>query len=47
MVNSDKFRVWVNRQLLGEPAEKRVERDMHPSNLLVMGREEGRWKIIE
>jgi protein subunit release factor B len=47
MVESKRFKIWVNRQLLGEPAEKKVERDMRPSNLLIMGREEGKWKIID
>lgn len=47
VVASGKFRTWVNRQLMGEPAEKRVERDMNPSNLLIMGRKEDRWKIID
>jgi protein subunit release factor B len=47
MVQSKRFRIWVNRQLLGESAEKKVERDMHPSNLLIMGRQEGHWKIID
>jgi hypothetical protein len=49
MAASGKFRVWVNRQLLGNPlpAEEQVERDMHPRNLLIMGREGGKWKIID
>lgn len=42
MAASGKFRAWVNRQLLGNPLppEEQVEKDMDPSNLLVMGRAE-------
>lgn len=49
MVESGKFRAWVNRQLLGNPLdpEEQVKRDMNPKNLLVMGHEEGSWKIID
>lgn len=49
LVNSGKFRVWVNRMLLknGLTPEEQVERDMHPDNLLVMARDDGRWRIIE
>ena len=49
MVESGKFRAWKNRMLLGspEPPEVRVEKDMHSSNLLIMGRKEGKWKIID
>lgn len=49
MVASGKFRAWVNRQLLGNalPPEEQVKKDMHPSNLLIMGREEGKWKVID
>ena len=49
MTASGKFRVWVNRQLLGNPlpAEEQVERDMHPRNLLIMGQQDGKWKIID
>ena len=47
--NSGKFRAWVNRQLLGNPLPPavQVERDMHPSNLIVWGRRDGRWVIID
>lgn len=49
MVASKKFETWKNRMLWNnpEPAEKRAERDMHPSNLLIMGRSDGKWKIID
>lgn len=49
MAESGTFRVWVNRQLLGnpEPPEKRVERDMAPENLLIMTRDGGKWKVID
>ncbi|SRR6266568_1334471 len=47
LVNSGKFRTWVNRQLLGNPLppEEQVKRDMHPDNLLVMTMTDGKWKI--
>lgn len=49
MAESPKFRVWAMKQELGNPLppEEQVERDMHPSNLLIMGRENGKWKIID
>lgn len=49
MVASKKFEIWKTKMLWGnpEPPEVRVERDMDPKNLLIMGREEGRWKIID
>jgi hypothetical protein len=49
MAESGKFRAWVNRELLGnpEPPEQRAEKDMDPSNLLIMAREDGKWKIID
>ena len=49
LVNSGKFRTWVNRQLLKNPLppEEQVKRDMHPDNLLIMAMTEGKWKIIE
>jgi hypothetical protein len=49
MVQSPKFGIWVNRTLWGnpEPPEERVEKDMDPSNLLIMAREDGRWRIID
>jgi hypothetical protein len=49
MASSGKFRVWVNRQLLGNPLppEEQVSRDMDPRNLLIMAREDGKWKIID
>ena len=49
MAETEKFKLWVKRQLWAnpEPPEKRVQRDMDPKNLLVMGRDEGRWKVIE
>ena len=49
MAASGKFRAWVNRQLLGNPLppEQQAEKDMAPANLLIMGREEGKWKIID
>lgn len=49
LTSSGKFRVWVNRQLLlnGLSPEEQVERDMDPRNLLIMGRDQGRWKVID
>jgi len=49
MAETQKFRIWVNRTLWGnpEPPEKRVERDMDPANLLIMGQVDGKWKIID
>ena len=49
MVASKKFEIWKNRKLWGtpEPPEERVKRDMDPKNLLIMGQEDGKWKIID
>ena len=49
MTETGTFRAWVNRELLGHPlpAEEQVKRDMHPSNLLVMTRENGTWKLTD
>jgi hypothetical protein len=49
MAESGKFRAWVNRQLLAhpEPPEERVKKDMHPSNLLIMARTDGKWAIVD
>jgi protein subunit release factor B len=49
LVESPKFKAWKHKKLWGikESPEKRVERDMEPSNLLILGREEGQWKIID
>jgi protein subunit release factor B len=49
MAESQKFQLWLKKKSWGnpEPAEQRAEKDMDPSNLLIMGRPEGRWKIID
>jgi len=49
MAESGKFRAWLNRQLLGLEGtpEERAEQDMNPSNLLILGREDGKWKMID
>lgn len=49
MVNSQKFRIWVNRQVWfkGELPEQRVKQDMQDKNLRVEGRKDGRWVPIE
>lgn len=49
MTQDPKFRVWVNRQLLGNPlpVEEQVERDMAPGNLIIMGYEDGKPKLLD
>lgn len=49
MAETKIFKLWVRRQLWNnpEPPEKRVERDMDPKNLLVMGIVDGKWKLLE
>jgi hypothetical protein len=49
MAETKTFQLWVKRQLWKhpEPPEKRVEKDMDPRNLLIMGREDDRWKVID
>jgi RF-1 domain len=47
--NSGTFRAWLNRQMLGNPLppEEQVERDMDPLNLLIMGKTDGKWRVID
>lgn len=49
MVDSQKFQIWKAKMLWSnpEPADVWVDRMMHPSNLLVMGMDDGKWKIID
>jgi len=49
MTEHPKFKVWVNRMLLGNPLppEEQVERDMHPSNLLIIGYENRRPVVLD
>jgi RF-1 domain len=49
MANSGKFRAWINQQLLGNPLppEEQVERDMAPENLIIMGYENGKPKLLD
>jgi RF-1 domain len=49
MVESGKFRAWVNRELHGNPppVEERVAADMDPKNLLIMAQDDGKWSIID
>lgn len=49
MTQDPKFRIWVNKMLLGNPLppEEQVERDMHPSNLIIMGCENGKPKLLD
>jgi hypothetical protein len=49
LTQTKKFEIWKRKLIWGnpEPPEKRVERDMDPSNLLIMGKSDGKWKIID
>jgi hypothetical protein len=49
IAESGKFKVWLNKKLYGAKGtpEERVARDMDPSNLLILGQAEGKWKIID
>jgi hypothetical protein len=49
LAESGTFRAWVNRQLLGNPLppDEQVARDMDPSNLLIMGQQDGKWRVID
>lgn len=45
MVESPKFKIWLNRVLASGPTpEERVEKDMQPENLLVETRVNGTWQ---
>lgn len=47
MVESAKFKIWLNRQLsMGPTPDERVAKDMVPENLKVEVREKGIWKEI-
>ena len=49
MTQHPKFKIWVNRMLLGNPLppEEQVELDMRPENLLIMGYENGRPVVLK
>jgi hypothetical protein len=49
MTQHPRFRIWTNQMLLGNPLppEEQVEQDMHPSNLLIMGYENGRPVVLD
>ena len=49
MIKTGKFETWKNRMLWNNPVppEVQVEKDMNPGNLLIMGREDGKWKVID
>jgi hypothetical protein len=49
MAESQKFKIWLNRQLWhGTIApEEKARQDMAPKNLRVEGKENGRWVPIE
>lgn len=48
MTQDPKFKVWMNRMLLGNPLppEEQVKRDMHPSNLIIYGKDEDGNPVI-
>ena len=49
MKDHQKFRIWVNRQLWGNPLppEEQVKLDMAPGNLIIMGHENGKPKLLD
>lgn len=48
MVESTKFKLWINRRLAQGPTpEERVEKDMQTENLLVEIKKNGRWERAE
>lgn len=47
MAESRAFKAWLRFRSGSVSPEQRVESDMNPANLLIMGREEGKWKIID
>lgn len=47
MAESGKFQAWLRVKGGSIPPEQRVESDMNSANLLIMGRSEGKWKIID
>ena len=49
MAESVKFKVWVNKKLLGNPLppEEQVKLDMSPENLIIMGYENGKPKLLD
>ena len=49
MVESGKFQAWKNKKLWGNPLspEEQVELDMRPENLIIMGRENGKAKLLD
>jgi RF-1 domain len=48
MTEDPKFRIWVNRKLLGNPLppEEQVKRDMAPENLIIYGYDENGKSVI-
>jgi protein subunit release factor B len=49
MVADKRFQIWKDKMLWGnpEPAEEWAEKQMAPQNLLIMARQQGKWKIID
>lgn len=47
LVEDPRFKIWLNRQLWAKiQPEQQVEQDMHPRNLKVEGKKDGRWVPI-
>ena len=44
------FKLWFNRKcqeaLTGTSVDEKVEKAMHPDNIKVEGKEDGRWKLL-
>ena len=51
LIKSYLFRLWLNKQIvhaLGEESiEEKVEKQMHPKNLRIEGKKDGKWKQVE
>jgi len=49
MVADKRFQIWKDKMLWGtpEPLDQWIGRQMHPSNLLIMAQDGGKWKIID
>ena len=51
LIATAKFKTWINRKIfeaLGEETiEEKVKKQMHPKNLRVEGKEDGKWAKIK
>lgn len=48
MVETAQFKAWINRTLATGPTpEERAAADMHPDNLRVEIKKDGRWTLVE